>query len=140
MVLDAPPSELRREDCAVSACLRGTALVVGVGLGVCLVASLVVGPHARVDIGGMAMRIEVLALIGPGALLVAIVAMTGPPPRYVGRRGDFRTRGLHGTLGAQFDIPPVDDETRQTIDRQNYALFAGGVVLIALGVALAVLA
>jgi hypothetical protein len=119
--------------------LRRTALVVGVGLGVCLVASLVVGPHARVDIWSMAMRIEVLALIGPGALLVAIAAMTGPPPRYVGRRGDVGTR-LHGTLGAQFDIPPVDDETRQTIDGQNDALFAGGVVLIALGVALAVLA
>jgi hypothetical protein len=79
------------------------------------------------------MRIEVLALTGLGALFVLIAVGTDPEPphvRFSGRRISWSTMSW-----LPRGIPPLDQATGRAIVRQNEALFAGGVVLIALGVA-----
>jgi hypothetical protein len=116
------------------ALVRGAALVVGVGLVMCLIATLVVGLHGRVEAFGVRARIEIAGLILPGALAVFLGVFNE-------QQGGTAMSGFRfmSWPPAGMRLPPLDQKTVRTMMRQDNALYAGGVVLIGLGTAIALL-
>jgi hypothetical protein len=120
----------------VRAWLRQTAIVVGVGVVVCLATTIAVGFRTRVSAAGISLPVEAAGLIFPGALAVLLAVYSDP--KTASSIIVSRSRSRWWSLTRR-PIPPLDEKTAGTIGRQNDALYAGGIALLALGIAIAVL-